>query len=51
MLSDMPFPDFLNGVPQKGFLVIFLSSLIQAIFFPEIVSRKADKYLLQSGAF
>lgn len=28
-LSDMPFLDFLNGVPQKAFLLTFSSSLIQ----------------------
>lgn len=50
VLSDMPFPDFLNGVPQKDFLLSFLSSLIQD-FFPEIISRKADKSLFKSGGF
>lgn len=32
-LSDVPFPDFLNGVPQKAFHLTFSSSLIQESFF------------------
>lgn len=50
VLSDMPFPDFLNGVPQKDFLLTF-SSLIWDFLLLKLFQGKADKALLKSGGF